>query len=163
AAVKAKNVDADEVLTLERRLDRVRTLSAKLQGDYNASRHHFTAHRYEDDARSYQEAAYLYDVYVLQSSARSDRHCQRRFGLIIGVRLRCEAVLRRDAEPLEELPRRGPQRREVDLRLPIGISKRLQNLLALLRVDRLLLAVRPAVGPVLVDQDRGGEQALIGV
>src|SRR5438132_11176873 len=78
--------------------------------------------------------------------------------LIIGVRRRREAVLRRDAEPLEKLPRRRLQRREIDLRLPIGISQRLQNLLALLGVDRLLLAVRPTVGPVLVDQDRGGEQ-----
>ena len=66
-------------------MDRVRTLSAKLQGDYKAARHNFTAHRYEDDARSNQEAAYLYDVSVLQSSARSDKHLKNSFGFLIAM------------------------------------------------------------------------------
>ncbi len=66
-------------------LNRIRDLSAKLQGDYKAARHNFTAHRYEDEARSNQEAAYLYEVYVLQSSANSDRHLKRSLGFMLAM------------------------------------------------------------------------------
>ncbi len=50
---------------------------ANLQGDYKAARHAFSARRYEDDARSNQDSAYLYEVKVYLSSARSDKHLFR--------------------------------------------------------------------------------------
>ncbi len=84
AMVKA-NADPDAVQKLERRLDRVRGVLAKLQGDFKAARHTFTGFRYEDDARSNQESAFLYEVKVLQSSARSDRHLARSFGFMIAM------------------------------------------------------------------------------
>jgi hypothetical protein len=77
--------DADEIARLERRLDRVRNLSARLLGDYKAARYTFDGRRYEDDARSNQDAAFLYDVQVLQSGARSDRHLQRSLGFMIAM------------------------------------------------------------------------------
>lgn len=55
----------------------IREQQAKLQGDYKAARHAFSARRYEDDARSNQDSAYLYEVKVHQSSARSDKHLFR--------------------------------------------------------------------------------------
>ena len=58
-------------------VDALRGLNAQLQGDYKAVRHAFTARRYEDDARSNQTSAYLYEVKVLQNSARSDKHLVR--------------------------------------------------------------------------------------
>jgi hypothetical protein len=66
-----------EAQPLERRCDALRGLNAQLQGDYKAVRHAFTARRYEDDARSNQTSAYLYEVKVLQNSARSDKHLYR--------------------------------------------------------------------------------------
>jgi hypothetical protein len=57
--------------------DAVRTSHAKLQGDYKAARHAYSARRYEDDARSNQDSAYLYEVMVRLSSARSDKHLFR--------------------------------------------------------------------------------------
>src|ERR1019366_4528226 len=51
--------------------------SADLQTAYKAARHAYSARRYEDDARSNQDSAYLYEVRVLLSSARSDRHLFR--------------------------------------------------------------------------------------
>ena len=77
--------EADEIAKVERRLDRVRTLAAKLLADYKAARYAFDARRYEDDARTNQDAAYLYDVQVLQSSARSDKHLRRSFGFMIAM------------------------------------------------------------------------------
>jgi hypothetical protein len=74
-----------ESQNLERHLDRVRSQSARLLGDYKAARYTFDARRYEDDARSNQDAAYLYDVQVLQSSALSDRHLKRSFGFMIAM------------------------------------------------------------------------------
>jgi hypothetical protein len=62
---------------LERRADAIRALNAKLQGDFKAARHAYGARRYEDDARSNQESAYLYEVKVQLSSARSDKHLYR--------------------------------------------------------------------------------------
>lgn len=62
---------------LERRADAIRTLNARLQGDFKAARHAYGARRYEDDARSNQESAYLYEVKVQLSSARSDKHLFR--------------------------------------------------------------------------------------
>jgi hypothetical protein len=62
---------------MERRADAIRALGAKLQGDFKAARHAYGARRYEDDARSNQESAYLYEVKVQLSSARSDKHLFR--------------------------------------------------------------------------------------
>jgi hypothetical protein len=62
---------------IERRADAIRALNAKLQGDFKAARHAYGARRYEDDARSNQESAYLYEVKVQLSSARSDKHLFR--------------------------------------------------------------------------------------
>ena len=59
---------------LEIRADALRGLNAQLHGDYNAARHAFSSRRYEADARSNQDSAYLYEVKVLLSSARSDKH-----------------------------------------------------------------------------------------
>jgi len=87
SAMVKSNGDADEIQSLERRLDRVRTLSARLQSDYKAARRTFSAQRYERDARSHQKEAYLYDVYVLQSSARSDKHLRRSFLFMIAMLL----------------------------------------------------------------------------
>ncbi len=84
AHVKAR-ADADEIASLERRLERVRNLSARLLGDYKAARYAFDARRYEDDARANQDAAFLYDVQVLQSSARSDQHLKRSLGFMIAM------------------------------------------------------------------------------
>jgi Domain of unknown function (DUF4337) len=77
--------DADEIARLERRLERVRNLSARLLGDYKAARYTFDARRYEDDARANQEQAFLYEVQVLQSSARSDKHLKRSLGFMIAM------------------------------------------------------------------------------
>ncbi|HZZ82411.1 MAG TPA: DUF4337 family protein [Gemmataceae bacterium] len=74
-----------EIFNLEKRLDRVRTMSARLVGDYKAARYAFDARRYEDDARSNQDAAFIYDVHVYQSSARSDKHLRRSFGFMIAM------------------------------------------------------------------------------
>jgi hypothetical protein len=57
--------------------DAIRALNAKLQGDYKAARNAFRARRYEDDARNNQDSAYLYEVKVFLSSARSDKHLFR--------------------------------------------------------------------------------------
>ena len=57
--------------------DHLRNSNAQLQGDYKAVRHAFSARRYEDDARSNQTSAYLYEVKVLLASARSDKHLYR--------------------------------------------------------------------------------------
>jgi hypothetical protein len=76
---------SDEVTKLERRLDRVRVLSARLLTDYKAARFAFDARRYEDDARSNQDAAYIYDVQVFQSSAKSDKHLKRSFLFMIAM------------------------------------------------------------------------------
>ena len=62
---------------MERRADAISALNAKLQGDFKAARHAYGARRYEDDARSNQESAYLYEVKVQLSSARSDKHLFR--------------------------------------------------------------------------------------
>jgi hypothetical protein len=62
---------------LEKRADAIRTLNAKLQGDFKAVRHAYSARRYEDDARSNQDSAYLYEVKVFSSAARSDKHLFR--------------------------------------------------------------------------------------
>jgi hypothetical protein len=62
---------------MERRADAIRALNAKLQGDFKAARHAYGARRYEDDARSNQESAYLYEVKVQLNSARSDKHLFR--------------------------------------------------------------------------------------
>lgn len=70
---------------LERSRERARTMSAQLLGDYKAARFAFDARRYEDDARSNQELAYLYDAQVLQSSAQSDKHLKRSFGFMIAM------------------------------------------------------------------------------
>lgn len=63
----------------------IRATAAQLQSDYKAARYAFNAKRYEDDARSNQDAAYLYDVQVLQSSARSDKHLKRSFMFMIAM------------------------------------------------------------------------------
>ena len=84
ARVKA-GANADEIAGLERRMDRVRNLSARLLGDYKAARYTFDARRYEDDARANQDAAFLYDVQVLQSIARSDQHLKRSLGFMIAM------------------------------------------------------------------------------
>jgi len=62
---------------MERRADAISALNAKLQGDFKAARHAYGSRRYEDDARSNQESAYLYEVKVQLSSARSDKHLFR--------------------------------------------------------------------------------------
>jgi hypothetical protein len=62
---------------LDRHADAIRQLNAGLQGDYQAARHAFSARRYEDEARSNQESAYLYEVKVLLSSVRSNKHLFR--------------------------------------------------------------------------------------
>ncbi len=85
SAMLKANSDTEAVQKLERRLERVRAITSKLQNDFKAARHTFTAFRYEDDARSNQDAAYLYEVKVLQSSARSDRHLNRSFGFMIAM------------------------------------------------------------------------------
>jgi hypothetical protein len=62
---------------LERRADAIRKLTDRLVASYKVARHAFTARRYEDDARSNQDSAYLYEVNVHMSSARSDHHLER--------------------------------------------------------------------------------------
>jgi hypothetical protein len=58
-------------------IDAVRGISARLQGEYKAARHAYSARRYEDDARSNKDLAFLYEVKVLLNSARSDKHLFR--------------------------------------------------------------------------------------
>lgn len=82
ATIRADNPQAEK---LEKRMDRVRATSARLVADYKAARYTFDARRYEDDARSNQEEAYIYDVRVLQASAMSDRHLKRSFGFMIAM------------------------------------------------------------------------------
>lgn len=77
--------DPGDIGRLERRLERVRNLSARLVGDYKAARFAFDARRYEDDARANQDAALLYEVQVYQSSARSDQHLKRSLGFMIAM------------------------------------------------------------------------------
>jgi hypothetical protein len=55
----------------------IRALTGRLQGDYMAVKLAFGARRYEDDARSNQDSAYLYEVKVYLASARSDKHLNR--------------------------------------------------------------------------------------
>ena len=62
---------------LEKRAEALRALNAQLQGDYQAARDHFSAVRYEADARSNQDSAYLFEVKALVSAARSDNHLER--------------------------------------------------------------------------------------
>jgi hypothetical protein len=85
SALARSDKNADEIAKLEKRLDRVRAMSAQLVRDYKAARFAFDARRYEDDARSNQDAAFLYDVVVLQSSARSDKHLKRSFGFMLAM------------------------------------------------------------------------------
>ncbi len=84
ARIKAKG-KVEDAEKLDVRINQVRTASANLLAYYKAARYRFDARRYEDDARSNQEAAYLYDIHVLQSSARSDRHLGRSFGFMIAM------------------------------------------------------------------------------
>lgn len=85
SALIKSGADAKQLAPLEARLERVRNLSARLIGAYYAARYAFDAKRYESDARSNQEAAYLYDVQVLQSSAQSDKHLRRSLGFMIAM------------------------------------------------------------------------------
>jgi hypothetical protein len=85
AALMRTNAPATETAELERRLERVRSLSARLLADYKSARYAFDARRYEDDARSNQDAAYLYDVQALRSAAQSDKHLQRSFGFMLAM------------------------------------------------------------------------------
>jgi hypothetical protein len=62
---------------LARHTEAIRILTGKLLGDYMAARNAFGARRYEDDARSNQDSAYLYEVKVYLASARSDKHLER--------------------------------------------------------------------------------------
>lgn len=62
---------------MERAGEALRSLNARVQGDYKAVRHAYSARRYEDDARRNQDLAYLYEVKVLLASARSDKHLYR--------------------------------------------------------------------------------------
>jgi len=57
--------------------DSIRAALDRLGADYKTARYAFTARRYEADARSNQDSAYLYEVKVYQASARSDRHLLR--------------------------------------------------------------------------------------
>ncbi len=84
-ALEQANGDDAEIAKLKTRRDRVRDLSAKLVTDYKAARYAFDARRYEDDARSNQESAFLYDVHVFRSSVKSDQHLQRSFGFMIAM------------------------------------------------------------------------------
>jgi hypothetical protein len=70
---------------VERSAEVVRALSDDLNNDYTAARLAFTARRYETDARENQVAAYLYDVKVQLSSARSDHHLQRSKNFFYGM------------------------------------------------------------------------------
>jgi Domain of unknown function (DUF4337) len=76
---------ADAALKKSDARARAQQVSTRLVTDYKAARYAFDARRYEDDARSNQEAAYLYDVQVLQSSARSDKHLKRSFLFMIAM------------------------------------------------------------------------------
>ena len=62
---------------LTSRAEAMRTLNARMQGDFKAARHAFTARRYENEARTNQESAYLYEIKVLLSSSLSDKHLNR--------------------------------------------------------------------------------------
>src|SRR5262249_10865716 len=62
---------------LEQRAKAVRSVSDRLLASSKSARHAFTARRYEDDARSNQDAAYLYEVKAHLSAARSDHHLAR--------------------------------------------------------------------------------------
>lgn len=62
---------------LTSRAEAMRTLNARMQGDFKAARHAFTARRYENEARSNQECAYLYEIKVLLSGSLSDKHLNR--------------------------------------------------------------------------------------
>jgi hypothetical protein len=75
----------EALANVERRLERARALAASPLSEYNAVRFTFDSRRYEEDAASNQKTAYLYDVQVLQASARSDRHLKRSFGFIIAM------------------------------------------------------------------------------
>lgn len=88
-------------------LEPTRALSASVLADYKAARYAFDARRYEEDARSNQKAAYLYDVQVLRASARSDKHLQRSFYFMlamliaqIGVTIASTAMAMRRKLPL---------------------------------------------------------------
>jgi hypothetical protein len=70
---------------VERSAEMVRALADDLNNDYTAARLAFTARRYETDARENQVAAYLYDVKVQLSSARSDHHLQRSKNFFYGM------------------------------------------------------------------------------
>jgi hypothetical protein len=66
-----------EWTSLEHQAQAIRRVSDQLRADYKAARHAFTARRYEDDARSNQDSAYLYEIKAYLSGARSDRHLTR--------------------------------------------------------------------------------------
>lgn len=83
-ASKEKGGNSDTT-GLEKRQDRVRDLSSRLLASYKAARFAFDARRYEDDARSNQKAAFLYDVHVFQSAAKSDKHLSRSWGFMIAM------------------------------------------------------------------------------
>lgn len=85
SALARAGTDAEEIRKLERRHDRVRDVAARLLGGYKAARYAFDARRYEDDARSNQRTAFLYEVFVFQSAARSDKHLGRSFGFMIAM------------------------------------------------------------------------------
>lgn len=85
AVLKKSDADPRQQSDLRERMQTVSRLTSRLQGDFKAARHGFSARRYEDDARSNQDTAYLYEVLVLQSSARSDRHLNRSFGFLLAM------------------------------------------------------------------------------
>ncbi|MBI3822005.1 MAG: DUF4337 family protein [Planctomycetes bacterium] len=62
-----------------KRSEVMRSNITRLHGDYKSARNAYGARRNEADARSNQYSAYLYDVKVLVSSARSDKHLARSY------------------------------------------------------------------------------------
>src|SRR5262249_35823762 len=78
--------------------------------------------------------------------------------LIRALLRRLPAVLRHQAEGLEDAARRGLVDGHVGLR-PVGPGDGIQDELALGRVDRLGRGVRAGAGLVARQQQRGGEQA----
>jgi hypothetical protein len=71
--------------TLQLHAEEVKALLAGVNASYRASRLGFTARRYHRDAAHNQAVAYLYEVEVHLSSARSDYHMTRSRNFFIGM------------------------------------------------------------------------------
>jgi hypothetical protein len=89
----ASNADTIENANSPDHDKKVRAHIHRFLTSYKYTRHVFTHRRYEKDARAYQDSAFLYEVSVYLSSAKSDRHLERSKNFMIAMLVAQVAVI----------------------------------------------------------------------